>query len=309
MSMRAIGGDGEQATTLWGGNAAGEAGTAGSFPIAAQTYALSQDGRSFAAVRNENDQGQIEIWSAGGGASLLSIPAPSGTVILSKELEDGSTITDTITTSFDTVRSLAFSPDGSTLAAGVCVTRDEQLGVCSQNEIYLWQVSSGGPLDRFQSEHSGAILSLAYSPDGTRLASGGADAAIYLHDVKSGALLGLPLIGQGGPVTALAFSRDGSRLASGGANSLLALWNVDSAQLIGDPIAGMKSTITAVAFSPDGATLITGSDHGDLAWWLLDSWINLACKYAQRNLSHAEWAQFFAKDEYASTCPEWPQGQ
>ncbi len=307
-SMRAVGNDQNQ-TTMWAGDASGEASSTGTFPISSSSYALSKDGRTFALVRDVDGEGVIEIWSSGSAGSLLSIPAPSGTLVSSTELEDGSTISETTTTTLGTVRSLAFSPDGSTIAAGVCAIRDEQLGLCSQNQVYLWQAASGEPITQFDSEHRGAILSLAYSEDGERLASGGGDAAIYLYNVEDGRLLGLPLIGQGGPVTALSFNNDGSRLASGGANSLMALWNVDSAQLIGDPIAGMKNTITAVAFSPDGATLITGNDQGDLAWWRLESWLDLACKYSARNFSRMEWEQFFKGEDYRSTCSEWPAGQ
>ena len=130
-----------------------------------------------------------------------------------------------------------------------------------------------------------------------------------MYDIKAGQPLGLPLIGLGGPVTSLSFSPDGSQLASGSSKSLLALWNVDSAQLIGDPIAGMKSAITALAFSPDGKTLISGTDEGELAWWHQSDWLDLACKYALRNLSQAEWTQFFKGEKYRQTCAQYPPGQ
>jgi WD40 repeat protein len=121
--------------------------------------------------------------------------------------------------------------------------------------------------------------------------------------------MGLPLIGLGSPVTSLAFSPDGAQLASGSSKSLLALWNVESAQLIGDPIAGMKSIVTALAFSPDGNTLVSGSDEGELAWWRLSDWLDLACKYALRNLGQAEWTQFFKDEDYRQTCPQYPPGE
>jgi WD40 repeat protein len=173
----------------------------------------------------------------------------------------------------------------------------------------LWQAASGKPVAQFPAQHSSAILSLAFSADGSILASGGGDAAIYLRNVQDGRLLGLPLIGQGGPVTALAFSPVGSRLASGSSNSLLALWNVDSAQLIGDPISGLSGTITSLAFNPDGRTLVAGSDNGAVAWLKLDAWLELACKYALRNLTQVEWEQFLKGEEYRQTCTQWPAGQ
>jgi len=307
-SLRAVGGDGNQ-TLLWGGNASGEISQAGTFESKSNIYALSQDGRSFATVVEDGQQGRIEIWSVGGANSILSIPAPVGKVIASQETSAGQTITQTETTSLGTLRSLAFSPDGSLLAAGVCAERDQTLNLCPHNEIHLWRVASGDPVAQFPVEHSSAILSLAFSPDGKILASGGGDSAIYLRNVQDGRLLGLPLIGQGAPVTALAFSPVGSRLASGSSNSLLALWNVDSAQLIGDPISGMSGTITGLAFNPDGRTLVASSDQGVMAWLKLDAWLDLACKYALHNLTQVEWEQFFKGEDYRSTCTQWPAGQ
>jgi len=307
-SFRAIGSDGAQ-TVLLGGDASGGVSQAATFTPQSSVYALSKDGKSFAVLVATQRDAHIEVWSVGSGSSLLSIPAPVGTVISTKERSDSTTITQTLTTSLGTVNSLAFSPDGATLAAGVCLDREEALNLCNQNEIHLWQVASGKPLAQLPTRHSNAILSLAYSADGRVLASGGADAAIYLHDVEAGQPLGLPLIGLGGPVTSLAFSPDGSQLASGSSKSLLALWNVDSAQLIGDPIAGMKSAITALAFSPDGKTLVSSTDEGELAWWRQSDWLDLACKYALRNLSQAEWTQFFKGEKYRQTCPQYPPGE
>jgi WD40 repeat protein len=307
-SFRAIGSDGTQ-TVLLGGDASGSVSQAATFTPQSSVYTLSKDGKSFAVLVSNQQDAHIEVWSVGGNSSLLSIPAPVGTVVSTKERSDSTTITQTLTTSLGTVSSLAFSPDGATLAAGVCLDREEALNLCTQSEIHLWQVASGDPLAQLPTQHSNAILSLAYSADGRLLASGGGDAAIYLHDIATGQPLGLPLIGQGGPVTSLAFSPDGSQLASGSSKSLLALWNVDSAQLIGDPIAGMKSAITALAFSPDGKTLVSGTDEGELAWWRQSDWLDLACKYSLRNLSQAEWTQFFKGEPYRQTCPQYPPGQ
>jgi WD40 repeat protein len=307
-SFRAIGSDGAQ-TVLLGGDDSGAVSQAATFTPQSSVYALSIDGKSFAVLVADKREAHIEIWSVGGGRSLLSIPAPVGNVISTKERSDATTITETLTTSLGTVKSLAFSPDGSTLAAGVCLDREEALSLCTQNEIHLWQVASGKPLAQLPAKHSNAILSLAYSADGRLLASGGGDAAIYLYDIEAAQPLGLPLVGLGGPVTSLAFSPDGSQLASGSSKSLLALWNVDSAQLIGDPIAGMKSGITALAFSLDGKTLVSGTDEGELAWWRQSDWLDLACKYTQRNLSQAEWTQFFKGEDYRQTCPQYPPGE
>jgi len=75
------------------------------------------------------------------------------------------------------VLSVAFSPDGETLASG-----------SSDNTIKLWDVSSGVLL-RTLTGHTGNVLSVAFSPDGKTLASGSSDDTIKLWDESRGALI------------------------------------------------------------------------------------------------------------------------
>ncbi len=271
---------------------------------------LSWDGKSLAVLQEDEAGARVEIWGMGQTVPWFTLPAPQATAISSRQSAAGTIITETLTTSLGSVRSLAFSPDGSTLAAGVCRTRNEDLDLCTQNEIVLWRIASGGVLTSIPTQHTAAILSLAFSADGRLLASGGADGVIILHDLdQGGRQQGLPMIGQGSAVTALAFSADGNRLASGGSNSLLVLWNVASAQLIADPISGFSGVVTALAFNPDGTALVSGNDQGVLAWWRLKAWLDLACKYSQRNLSLIEWEQFLKDEPYQPTCSQFPGAQ
>ena len=72
------------------------------------------------------------------------------------------------------VNSVAFSPDGKTLASG-----------SEDATIKLWDVASGKEL-RTLAGHSGCVDSVAFSPDGKTLASGSDDSTIKLWDVASG---------------------------------------------------------------------------------------------------------------------------
>ncbi len=324
-TFQVIGSDGAQ-TVLQTENEAGEVNQTGTFAPTSAVYALSKDTGSFAVLVEDNQEGRIEIWSEDDDSGpLLTIPSPAGDVITFSQAPNGQAISETLSTSVGTIRSLALSPDGATLAAGVCAVSEKfidprlqasrtqaagtERDVCTRNEIHLWQTGSGNLITQIPTDHRNAILSLAFSADGRILASGGADWTIYLRDIQEGRPIGLPLTGQAGSVTALAFSPDGSLLASGSSRSLVALWNVASAQLIGDPIAGMSSIVTALAFSPDSKTLVSGSDEAEVAWWRLDAWLDLACKYSQRNLSQQEWEQFFKGEPYRQTCPEYPVGE
>lgn len=72
---------------------------------------------------------------------------------------------------------------------------------------------------------SGSVLSLAVSPDGKLLATGGADRTIHLWEVPTGRELAQWEAHDSG-VTALAFPPDGKTLVSGGGVGALKLWNL-----------------------------------------------------------------------------------
>jgi WD40 repeat protein/serine/threonine protein kinase len=108
---------------------------------------------------------------------------------------------------------VAFHPDGKTLAVG---------GQWDES-IEIWDTVSGKML-RTLKGHANSVYSLAFSPDGTRLASGGADMAVKLWDPVSGHEV-LTLKGHTSIVYSVVFSPDGRALASAGAGDYtVKLW-------------------------------------------------------------------------------------
>ncbi|MEH2395791.1 MAG: hypothetical protein V7K21_30510, partial [Nostoc sp.] len=159
----------------------------------------------------------------------------------------------TLTGHSNCIRSVAFSPDGQTLASG-----------SSDNTIKLWDVRRGNLLQTLTG-HSGWVRSLAFSPDGQTLASGSDDDTIKLWDVRRGNLL-QTLRGHSYSVYSVAFSPDGQTLASGSDENTIKLWDVKRGNLL-QTLSGNYSLVLSVAFSPDGQTLASGSGDKTIKLW------------------------------------------
>jgi WD40 repeat protein len=128
-----------------------------------------------------------------------------------------------------------------------------------------WRSLTGPGAELMRLPHDGTVTSVAFSPDGARLASGSWDTTLRLWDAASGAPLAT-LKGHGSRLAAVAFSPDGRQLASGAHDSTVRLWGAAS----GAPLwASMRhhGRLNAAVFSPDGRLLVTASDDGVVQLW------------------------------------------
>ena len=155
------------------------------------------------------------------------------------------------------VWSVAFSPDGSTLASGSV-----------DRTIQLWDLAMGSVRATLEG-HEGSVLAVTFSPDGRTLASGSRDNTVKLWDVAAQTARATL---KGYTDSSVAFTPDGRRLAAGGVDDTVRFWDVES----GEPIQTLhvrRNSVHAVAFSPDGQRLALGHSVGSgvtVQVWALD---------------------------------------
>ncbi len=170
--------------------------------------------------------------------------------LISTENQPLSTSEITSGTAGSTGFSVAFSPDGKTLAAGD-----------GGSSATLWDVSHPARPRQLSQPLAGdsSLAAVAFSPDGRILAAGDD----YVGDPARPRKLGRPLTAGYG-VAAMAFSRDGKTLAAGDGDGTVQLWDVSEParpRKLGRPLAaGNGNGVFSLAFSPDGGILAVGDD-------------------------------------------------
>ncbi|VAW31616.1 High-affinity carbon uptake protein Hat/HatR [hydrothermal vent metagenome] len=107
------------------------------------------------------------------------------------------------------------------------------------------------------SGHDGAVNDIAFSGDGSLLATASSDGTAQLWDVRSGEALRV-FSGHSGPVLSVSLNGDGSRLATGSVDRTIKLWDTTTGQ-VRRTFLGHTSTVSAVAFAPDGMSIASGS--------------------------------------------------
>ncbi|MGW1364980.1 NB-ARC domain-containing protein [Streptomyces chartreusis] len=179
----------------------------------------SPDGAVLAASRGE----AVELWDTHSRQRIVELPGHEGPV-----------------------RELAFSPDGSMLAAG---------GDFPQ--VRVWDVATDRCAVSLPADAT-AVRALAYGPDGTGiLATGGDDGTIRLWTTATCTAV---LIGHTAPVTGVRFAPCGRFLASTSADGTARVWNVRDGQTVA--MVRNDGAMTSCAWHPNGTRLAVGGQQG-----------------------------------------------
>ncbi len=173
---------------------------------------------------------------------------------------------------FGGVNAIAISPDSQTLVSGSDFLQSYE--DTSGSNLQVWNLQTG-ELQTTLDGHPGAVQSVAISPDGKILASGGGmqpignfgDSQIRLWDLETGEML-RTLEGHSDEVTALTISPDGRLLASGSQDSSIKLWNLQTGKLM-QVLIGHTAAVESLEISRDGKRLISGSRDTTVRVWNL----------------------------------------
>jgi hypothetical protein len=156
----------------------------------------------------------------------------------------------------DAIYTLAFSPDGGTLASAGY-----------DRVIKLWDTARPDAPKLTLQDHSDAVYSVAFHPQGKLLASGSADRAVKVWDAATGKRL-YTLSDPTDWVYAVAWSPDGTALAAGGVDKSVRTWaaTADGGTLKSSVFAHARGVLQ-LRYAPDGGTLYTvGEDAVVKAW-------------------------------------------
>ncbi len=242
------------------------------------SLAISRDGKTLAAGYGVGDgygvgRGGVVLWDTARRSALSGQPLA---------VDEGA------------VDSVAFSPDGKTLAAGFRYTSELARKAVqgsradfSESGVVLWDTTLRSRLaDQPLAVAEGDVTTVAFSPDGKVLAAGFDGHPRYDHNggvvlwdtMRRSRLPDQPLVVDQGRVSSVAFSPDGKTLAAGYESSGrggVVLWDTTRRSRLPDkPLAAQEGDVNNVAFSPDGKTLAAGGGyafllrgHGGVVLW------------------------------------------
>jgi len=228
--------------------------TTANFSVSA--VAFSPDGRTLADGGSSNDQstqrgaGVLELWSLKAGYKRMALNTPS-----------------------ESIRSIAFTKDGSKLVAGGYGT--------TAGSLELWDVKAAQLAETFPTAAASGVYSVAISSDGETIVDGGYlnGAAYYKGVLEEWSVPGKKLIASpstaAAQVMSVSISPDGKTILSAGwgtTKGVIELWTVASGSMV-TSLETNLGAVGAATFSANGKALFAGGINQPLEVWNMSSYV------------------------------------
>lgn len=187
-------------------------------------------------------------------AKLVAIADAGGVRLLDAE----SGVEKSSLTAFEQgIGSLAFSPDGQSLAVGPLFTE-------SETSIKLFSTATGKELGQLVG-HVSWVPGLVFTPDGKRLVSAGADETVRIWDVNEHRELAA-LRGHLSEINCVAVTPDGRTIVSGCKDGTLFGWDAERTERR-KPFAILPNRVADIEFFPDGHAMLSINTNGTVSVW------------------------------------------
>ncbi len=161
------------------------------------------------------------------------------------------------------VNALAFSPDGNYVVAGDCAQLEGCHDYSGPGTARVSEASTGREVSSVT--HDGVVISVAFSPDGKYVVSGGGDGTARVWEAATGTEISRRT--HEGVVMSVTFSPDGKYAASGGFDGNIYVWNFITGAQIFRAQYSPFTPVNVIAFSPDGKYLASGGrEEANKVW-------------------------------------------
>ena len=166
--------------------------------------------------------------------------------------------------SYDTCQLVGEPINAGTSVCAVALSNKGRIAAAVDADVCVFDVETRQQIASMKG-HTMCVLTVAFSPDGSRIVSGSVDKTIRIWDVQTGSQT--HMVDDTNDVWSVAFSSDSHWIASRSGNTTLRVWNSQTGETVGLPLKVWDLLTGGVSFSPDTRYLVSAISERDICIW------------------------------------------